>query len=122
MPQKQIELTESQIKRQILDYLSARRDVLCWNNPNIGRGRVNQVKRGVSDILGLFKGTGRLICIEVKTPKGKISGDQLIFLNQVAMSGACAFVARSVEDVIKHLHDTSIYDSLPKSPDPGAIG
>ena len=57
--------------------------------------------KGVPDILGCYK--GRLIGIEVKTPRGVVSGDQERFIKNLNEAGGLAFVARSVEDVIKGL-------------------
>ena len=55
--------------------------------------------RGVPDILGVLSG-GRLLAIEVKSPKGKLSEQQSEFLRVLGERGALAFVARSVQDVI----------------------
>ena len=57
--------------------------------------------KGVSDILGCYR--GRLLAIEVKTRKGKLSEHQDRFIQSVIANGGIAFVARSVDDVIKHL-------------------
>lgn len=53
--------------------------------------------KGVSDILGLYK--GRFIAIEVKTPKGKLTIEQKLFQERVRENGGIAIVARSVVDV-----------------------
>jgi len=52
---------------------------------------------GVSDILGVVK--GRLICIEVKAKKGRVSPSQKIFIEEVNRLGGLAFIAKSIEDV-----------------------
>jgi Holliday junction resolvase len=56
---------------------------------------------GVADIIGCHK--GRMLCIEVKTDKGRLSPHQEVFLEKVKQEGGLAFVARSVEDVIQNL-------------------
>ena len=57
---------------------------------------------GVPDLLGVYKG-GRLIAIEVKAPKGKVSPAQQMFIDAINGAGGNAFVARSIDDVIENL-------------------
>lgn len=57
-------------------------------------------KRGVSDIISVQPGTGRMIAIEIKAPRGVVSEAQQQFLDAVDLQGGIAIVARSVEDVI----------------------
>jgi hypothetical protein len=64
------------------------------------QGPMSQPK-GVSDILGVWK--GRLLAIEVKRPGGKVSDEQQAFIDRVNKLGGIAFVARSVDDVIRGL-------------------
>jgi hypothetical protein len=62
--------------------------------------------KGVSDLLccGTVDGVpGRFVAIELKATTGKPSPDQLDFIRQVKERGGIAFVARSTEDVIRHL-------------------
>lgn len=58
--------------------------------------------KGCPDILGQMPG-GRLLCIEVKSPSGKVTDEQAAFLERAGHHGALAFVARSVADVLEHL-------------------
>lgn len=53
--------------------------------------------KGVSDILGLYK--GRFLAIEVKVPKKYPTPEQKEFIAQVNARGGIAFVARSLADV-----------------------
>lgn len=55
---------------------------------------------GFSDLFGVLPG-GKALFIEVKSLKGKPSEAQINFLSTVSMRGACAGVARSIEDVIR---------------------
>lgn len=59
--------------------------------------------RGVSDILGMYK--GKFFAIEVKAPKGRTSDEQATFLANIHKEGGIAFVARSIEDVKKSLFE-----------------
>ncbi len=56
---------------------------------------------GVPDIVGIYK--GRYLGIEVKTPNGKLSPKQTLFLRTINEQGGIAFVARDVADVIDAL-------------------
>jgi hypothetical protein len=56
---------------------------------------------GVADILGCYK--GRMIAIELKSPKGKATPDQERFLQNVNDAGGIGFVARDIETVIDKL-------------------
>ena len=94
-------MLESEIQKAITDYLAARK-IFCWKNHNTGvpngRGGLRKGgKKGVSDILGIYK--GRFLAIEVKTPKGKTTEAQDQFLAQVVKNGGIGFVARSVDNV-----------------------
>jgi hypothetical protein len=56
---------------------------------------------GSSDLIGWFVFQGRAIflALEVKTPKGKPTEEQINFIQQVRKAGGIAGVVRSVEDV-----------------------
>lgn len=56
---------------------------------------------GVPDIIGCYH--GRMLGIEVKTDRGRVSEHQQRFIDNINAAGGIAFVARSIEDVIKHL-------------------
>lgn len=92
---------ESQIKKQIMAWLEAQPK--CYVRVlQIGgiRGRANSAK-GMADIIGLWKGQG--LAIEVKTKSGRLSPEQVEFLESWKRSGGIAIVARSLEDVTKEL-------------------
>lgn len=60
--------------------------------------------KGVSDIVGIYK--GKPLYIEVKRPKPfktYPSKEQKEFIKQVKEEGGIAFVARSIDDVKKNL-------------------
>lgn len=56
---------------------------------------------GIPDIIGCYK--GRMIAIEVKAPKGKVSPYQEQFIRQINEAGGLAFVARDIDTVIDQL-------------------
>ena len=63
--------------------------------------RANTAK-GMSDIMGLLK-DGRTLCVECKSPTGKVLPHQQQFLDEINAAGGLAFVARSLNDVINQL-------------------
>lgn len=95
---------EQDIQNAILDYLNLK-GIFAWQNKTQGtydpvrkRFRSNpRMKKGVSDILGIFK--GKPLAIEVKTEKGKATEEQKIFLQRFQAEGGVAGVVRSIEDV-----------------------
>jgi hypothetical protein len=58
---------------------------------------------GVPDIVGILK-DGRFLGIEVKTERGVVSDHQSRFIENINATGGCAFVARSVDEVIEKLN------------------
>jgi penicillin-binding protein-related factor A (putative recombinase) len=103
-------LLERDIKRQIVQWLQYKQ-CFVWVNHSTGifdptQGRFRKLNgfgqiRGTADLLGIWK--GKPLAIEVKTPTGRLSQYQAIFLERFAKAGGIAFVARSVEDVAKAL-------------------
>lgn len=84
-------------------------DCIWWAVPNGGfrdvrtasKLKAEGVKPGVSDIMVLWG--GRLICIELKTAKGRQSPEQKEWADAATCAGAAYYVARSVEDVEEFL-------------------
>lgn len=64
------------------------------------------IKRGVPDIIGIFKDGDLIIpCfIEIKTEKGEVSKIQEITIKKIQNNGGCAFIARSIDDVKKEIN------------------
>ncbi len=101
---------EKEIVYAILEYLWATGE-FAWMNDSVGiydpkkgvfRKRHGKYHRnGVADILGIFKGWP--LAIEVKTKIGRPTETQKEFLHAFELSGGIAFIARSVDDVIKKL-------------------
>lgn len=72
-------------------------------------GRVRYVRantaKGMSDIMGILKGSGKTIALEVKSRTGKVASHQEQFLASIREGGGLAAVVRSVDDVIKLLEE-----------------
>jgi len=54
---------------------------------------------GSSDIIGITP-EGRFLAVEVKTPKGRPTKEQLRFIEAVRAAGGIAGIARSVEEAL----------------------
>ena len=65
-----------------------------------GRFISSGVPVGFSDLFGFRKSDGKAVFIEVKTPKGKPTRQQLHFLETMQKTGAIAGVCRSAEDAL----------------------
>lgn len=89
-------LTEQQITQQIRQVLKICR-VWHWKS---WQGPMS-FPRGISDILGCYQ--GRLLAIEVKKPGGRVSPDQMRFIERVNQEGGIGFMAYSVDDVVMRL-------------------
>ena len=57
--------------------------------------------KGTSDIIGMQKGSGRLIAIEIKIGNDNLSPEQHGFLNDVSEGGGIAMIAKSFDDFLK---------------------
>lgn len=62
--------------------------------------------KGVSDIIALYRGTA--IFIEIKTPIGKLSPDQMQFLQNVNHNGGLGVVVRSINDIMDIITKTRV--------------
>jgi Holliday junction resolvase len=56
---------------------------------------------GVPDIIGIYD--GKFLGIEIKGERGKVSVKQQDFIDCINQHGGIAFIARSVDDVARHL-------------------
>lgn len=57
--------------------------------------------KGTSDIIGIQKGTGRFIAIEIKIGTDSLSPEQHGFLNDISEGGGIAMIAKSFDDFLK---------------------
>jgi hypothetical protein len=104
-------MSEKLVQSAILSYLEMRGHFVWRNNSafikseyvnRYGQKKTRAFRAGVpgsSDILGVEKGTGRFIAIEVKYGKNKPTDDQERFLAEVKSRGGIAIVAYSLDEV-----------------------
>jgi hypothetical protein len=86
-----------------MDYLAIK-GIFAWRN-NSGGVPVDGGKRfvrfgypGSPDILGILPG-GKMLCVETKSAKGKLSEAQEAFRGYVERAGGVYVVVRSLEDL-----------------------
>lgn len=81
--------------------LCAIEGVRVWRN-NVGVDTMRGIRYGLGvgspDLVGIA--WGRFVGLEVKTPTGRVSKEQTMWLDMVRRFGGVAGVARSVEDAI----------------------
>lgn len=100
--------TETALVRACLQYLSLR-GILAWRNNTTGvydpvrkRFRTFTGMKGVADVLGVLPG-GRLLAVEAKQPRGRLSEEQKVFLDGVNRAGGLAVVVRDVRQLAEAL-------------------
>lgn len=95
-------LSEKQIETEILFRLNHIKDCYAWKNHTTGifdprRGVFRKLGgyaiKGVSDIIGIYK--GKMLCLEVKSATGKLRPEQKKFLDRMKELGAITGVVRS---------------------------
>ena len=90
----------TELTNQVIDYIY-RQGGFSWRASSTGifdqakQSFRTAPKKGVSDILAVYK--GRLIAVEVKIGKDKLSPEQVGFMANVVHAGGIAFVATSFE-------------------------
>jgi|HubBroStandDraft_4_1064222.scaffolds.fasta_scaffold00070_33 hypothetical protein len=105
---------EAALLRQVLEYLKAV-GVFAWRNNVAGIKRRDKSGRefyakaamkGASDVFGVlpahmerhvFYPFGRFMALELKSPTGKVTPDQQLFLDSVGHAGGLALVVRSLD-------------------------
>jgi penicillin-binding protein-related factor A (putative recombinase) len=102
---------EKGIENAILRFLK-QLGIYCWKNQSVGiydpvrrtfRRPNNEAHiKGVSDILGIVE--GKMLAIEVKSAKGRVSPEQRVFITRINNEGGIAFVARNVDQVARELY------------------
>lgn len=101
--------TESEILKSILAYLRLHPDVGWYCRINCGSfeidGRYIQAnsQKGMSDIIGCLRKSGRIFAIECKSYKGRLSEHQTVFLRTIANAGGISGACKSIDDVAKLL-------------------
>jgi len=91
-------MTETEIKKQILDYLKTR-GIEAWRNNTGTRGRVQFGKKDSPDVIGYLP-NGLFLGIEIKRPGSRPTVGQFEFLLRLNNSGGCGVWGTSLEEII----------------------
>lgn len=91
-PKKCTSLSEKEIQNMIREYLRAFGWFVIRHQQGLG------CHKGLSDLTAIKN--GRTVYIEVKTPRGSQSDDQIQFQADIELHGGLYILARSVEDVM----------------------
>jgi len=99
-------IRERDIQHEIREALGLDSRVILWRN-NVGAYQKDRqwIRYGLggnggADLVGMLRGSGRLLALELKTRSGKVSEDQRLFLQLVRTAGGFAAVVRSVEEAV----------------------
>ena len=106
---------ETEIQRGVLRALELHPKVAWCRRLNVGAGRLANEDgtagrfmrfafKGCSDIIGQLK-SGVVLAVEVKAAGGRLREEQAAFLALINKHGGVAFVACSVDDVMRYLSD-----------------
>lgn len=105
---KKVTPLEADSLREVMQALKTHNLVAWCERQNTGAAKVGGrfIKfgwKGCSDILGQLK-DGRLLAVECKRLKGgKLTDEQIFFLERVRQHGGVSFVATSLHDVLENL-------------------
>ncbi len=108
--------SEIQICSDIVETLNYTGKYYCWRvnsgaipaQDKYGRTRmIRMAKPGTSDIQGLRKSDGRMICLEVKKPNTRANVTQLQanYLDMMSSYGAITGVATNAEEALAIIED-----------------
>ena len=97
--QTALEPSERQIQRQIVDYLQLNGWLTIQTYLGSTRGGSVWMQKGMPDLCAIKD--GRHIWLEVKTPKGRLSAEQVRLHNDMREAGAEVYVVRDVKDVLQ---------------------
>src|SRR3989344_3073129 len=112
---------ERDIQNSIIQILNLKGH-FCWKTVNRGfqmpgsGAWIPSSLPGISDILGVQRGTGRMIAIEVKTLRGRTTPQQEAFLARIRDCGGIGIVAHSVGDVEFLVNQPASVDHPTKPP------
>lgn len=95
---------ETVLQQEIRLALGRERDLTLWRNSTgaartqDGRMQKFGLARGSSDLIGILAPSGRMVALEVKTPAGRATDEQTMFLELVRAKGGFGAIVRSVDE------------------------
>ena len=105
--------SENEVLKSICQYLTLKHIFFYRNNNTPTYDKKRKTYRampkysikGVSDLVGIYKGKPLYIEVKKLKPKTYPSKEQKIFIKRVNEEGGLAFIARSIDDVIFNLKE-----------------
>lgn len=97
------EVTEADVLNQCMQWLRCKH-IPAWRINTMGvwdkkkQAYRKAPSRGISDVIGVLP-DGKILCVECKSKKGKLSVFQIDFLNTIAKNKGLAMVVYSVSDL-----------------------
>ena len=101
-----IELSESEIQKQIVDWLKIEEAIIFRMNAGKTTKNVTPVPNGTPDLLVVTK-QGFVCWIEVKTAKGKLRDSQIDMICSLKERKQEILIARSLEQVQEYINRMS---------------
>ena len=101
-------MSESDLLRSIMERLALIPGLLAWRqNTGVAKAHGFRIRFGLvgsGDITGVLPG-GRRLEIEVKTPTGRVSPEQIAFGERINKAGGLWFVARSADEAVIRIQE-----------------
>lgn len=102
-PRKAKKRNETALVKAAIDFLTMK-GAMCWRNNTTGvfdptrkTFRTFTGRKGVADILGIWK--GKPLAVECKMKGNKLSPDQQSFITEFKTAGGLAIVAYDLDDI-----------------------
>lgn len=81
---------------------------VAWRQNNVAVCDKGQFRRfvglrGVSDVIGFHRETGRFLAIEIKVGRDRLSAEQENFLQSVNRAGGLGLIVRHANDLAQYL-------------------
>ena len=97
---------ETQILLAIHDAIARTGKCLLWRHNSGGHGRLRYgLGVGGADLIGVIKGSGRFLALEVKTATGRMTREQVAWHRAVTDAGGFAACVRSVDEALMALEE-----------------
>jgi hypothetical protein len=110
---------EAEVLREVMRYLSTRRDIFWWRANTGGATLKGRYVRfgilGCADIIGCYRGC--FVAIECKGSTGKLSLEQESFRDEVWKHHGHWILASSVEDVVNGVKEIEWWSTMFKPRD-----
>jgi hypothetical protein len=97
-------MSETAIQKAIRVAVNASGRAIVWRNNtgvDVARGVRYGLGNGSADLVGMLVPSGRFLALEVKTPVGRLSNEQILWIDVVRKRGGAAYCVRSVAEALE---------------------